>query len=411
MGSAAGDLVAIAGMDTTDWVQGCIRLQNSTNQAAGAINNNLGRTIGQVGFAVQDFSSVLGMGGKNALGRALMSTANNVQMLGQAFGPWGMAISSVAGALGAILIPKLFESGEATKTMADNIIESLKSMEDLSKSAASLSRSLINVGNIDTSKGIKSRLDDMKSEVKIITTSRADLEAKLTEQFNAAVGAGLLTATEGKDIASRIRFAPVEKSGMFGSSVTGGVETKDALMKGVDALEKLREEERHLMIVRDAASVKLKEIEKDEAGKRIEKTGAADLKRRMEAYADSLEESAKIIENSRTKFDIAKDRMKDIEVFAQQGLLSPAQANKAATDVIKDFAAAAGAKTGQPNAAVIAGTSEGFSALQASLRQGNERSNDQLTVLRQMAELLKQQIAATTKLSGPAPTVGIGGSL
>jgi hypothetical protein len=410
VGSAAGDLVAIAGMDTTDWVQGCIRLQNSTNQAAGAINNNLGRTIGQVGFAIQDFSSVLGMGGKNALGRALMSTANNVQMLGQAFGPWGMAISSVAGALGAILIPKLFESGEATKTMADNIKDSLKDFEEMQRSATSLNKSLMSIGNVDSSKGMKSRLDDVGTEIKISSRMRSELEARLTEQYDAAVNAGMLENTPGRDITSRIISSPTVK-GAFGSSVGGSVETKDALLDMVKSVEKAREAERHLMITRDAGVVRMKELEKAEADKAIGKAGEADFKRRNEEYARSIEEAGKIIEASRSPLDIAKDKLAEIQSLSLEGHLTPAQARIASDKVVGDFAKSSAGGSRPANTAAIGGTSEGFSALQASLRQGNERSNDQLTVLRQMAELMKQQLAAINKNSGPAPTVGIGGSL
>src|SRR3990167_10809742 len=95
-------------------------LDKTVKQSQGGMVN-LGGAIGQAAFAAQDFSSILSMGGRNALGRALMSTANNVQMLGASFGPWGLAISAVAGALASVLIPKLFEGASAFAEIANSI--------------------------------------------------------------------------------------------------------------------------------------------------------------------------------------------------------------------------------------------------------------------------------------------------
>jgi hypothetical protein len=313
--------------------------------------------------------------------------------------------------LGAILIPKLFESGEATKTMADNIKESLKDFEEMARSAGSLSKSLMSIGNVDTSKGMKSRLDDIGTETKIASRMRSELETRLTENYDAAVKAGMLENTPGRDIASRVISSPTVK-GAFGSSVGGSVETKDALLDMVKSVEKAREAERHLMITRDAGTVRMKELEKAEADKAIGKAGEADFKRRNEEYARSIEEAGKIIEASRSPLDIAKEKIAEIERLSIEGHLTPGQSRTAVDKIFSDFSKANSTKaSGQANTAAVLGSSEGFSALQASLRQGNERGNDQVALLKQMVELFKAQIAATAKIGGPAPTVGIGGSL
>ena len=63
--------------------------------------------IQQVGFGVQDFASQFETRG---LAGGISAVTNNVQMLGAAFGPVGLAVTAVGGALAGILLPKLIES-------------------------------------------------------------------------------------------------------------------------------------------------------------------------------------------------------------------------------------------------------------------------------------------------------------
>lgn len=65
------------------------------------------RALQQVGFGIQDFSSQFETRG---LAGGIAAVTNNVQMLGAAFGPVGLAVSAVGGALAGIFLPKLIES-------------------------------------------------------------------------------------------------------------------------------------------------------------------------------------------------------------------------------------------------------------------------------------------------------------
>jgi hypothetical protein len=65
--------------------------------------------IQQAGFALQDFNSQMVNAKTTAegFGRGMSAIANNVQMLGMAFGPTGLAITAVGGALLSVAVPAL----------------------------------------------------------------------------------------------------------------------------------------------------------------------------------------------------------------------------------------------------------------------------------------------------------------
>lgn len=65
--------------------------------------------IQQMGFAVQDFSSQMVNAKTTAdgLGRGIMAVSNNVQMLGAAFGPTGLAVTAIGGAIAGVVLPPM----------------------------------------------------------------------------------------------------------------------------------------------------------------------------------------------------------------------------------------------------------------------------------------------------------------
>lgn len=159
-----GDLRAIAGIDDVEWVKGVLRIQNANKGLASSMNNDLGRGISQVGFAIQDFTSVLAMGGANSLGRAMMATMNNVQMLGTSFGPWGLAITSVAGSLGSILIPRLMDADSKTEELTDATKKHIAEYEKLAKEAGDRAKFDFRLGGLTISSApgeIRSREEEL----------------------------------------------------------------------------------------------------------------------------------------------------------------------------------------------------------------------------------------------------------
>ena len=184
MPNAAGDLVTVLTLEDFEFRTG---LRNAAGElekfgsrarsAGSGAGAGMGRGIGQAAFAVQDFTSVLSMGGKNALSRALMSTMNNVQMLGMAFGPMGIAITAVAGALGSVLIPKLLEGDKAAEGFTDSIKAAVEEAKTASDRFADMAKFEMKVGHTSTTKGAQSIVDDLDLEEKIAN----DRKRRLTE--------------------------------------------------------------------------------------------------------------------------------------------------------------------------------------------------------------------------------------
>jgi hypothetical protein len=91
----------------------------------------------QIGFGIQDFSSQI-TNSKNmvdGLGRGIMAVSNNVQMLGAAFGPTGLAITAIGGAVAGIVLPafiKWVTNAEQLEKEAAKIEKHFRSIAELS---------------------------------------------------------------------------------------------------------------------------------------------------------------------------------------------------------------------------------------------------------------------------------------
>jgi hypothetical protein len=126
------DLQYTMGMDEKAYIDGLNRarqqtqqfnttVENNVKQAAGRFSGHFKAGFGQAAFAVQDFAVVLGQGGSNSLGRALMSASNNIGMLGSAFGPMGMLAATGASVLAATLLPAMLNAADGTQKLTDAI--------------------------------------------------------------------------------------------------------------------------------------------------------------------------------------------------------------------------------------------------------------------------------------------------
>jgi hypothetical protein len=207
---------------------------------------SLSGSITQAAFAAQDFTSVLSTGGRNALGRALMSTMNNVQMLGAMFGPWGLAVTAAAGAVGSILIPKLLETKDAGE-------EAREKMDKLAASVAA--------ARVEFERGLELRMVGMKAghdrdffgaheEFKEVLKERDEVSKRLTEvnRRNAAEtgprsGFGLAF-----DFASRNREALSPLGGLGGMLLQKGLlrDFKESAKAGDAELSLLNEKMREI---------------------------------------------------------------------------------------------------------------------------------------------------------------------
>lgn len=138
------DLRARLGLDQTAYEAGLKKAREQTQQFATVVDSTITRTttqfgsklknsVGQAAFAFQDFAAVMGQGGSNAFGRAIMSASNNIGMLGASFGPWGMAAATGAAVLGSTLIPALLEASSGTKKLTEDISRFLERSGQIGK--------------------------------------------------------------------------------------------------------------------------------------------------------------------------------------------------------------------------------------------------------------------------------------
>lgn len=189
MHSGGGDIVTVLDADIQPFKIGLQSAGHEAMKFGKDFSGNMGRSLGQVGFALQDFTSVLAMGGKNSVGRALMSTMNNVQMLGAAFGPMGMAITSVGGALASMLIPKLLETSEKVNQLAEDFKAAAAISDEAAKKFASREQFKAQAGNLGSAKQGNAMLDDLRVQAKIaedhIRRQQALQEAAKGELANA----------------------------------------------------------------------------------------------------------------------------------------------------------------------------------------------------------------------------------
>lgn len=112
----------------SQWQNGLNQVPNVAAVGAGG-NSKIGMVASQLGFGLQDFMSQV-QNSKNTvdgLGRGVMAVSNNVQMLGAAWGPTGMAITAIGGAVAGTILPPIIkwvsnseEIEKATKAAAEN---------------------------------------------------------------------------------------------------------------------------------------------------------------------------------------------------------------------------------------------------------------------------------------------------
>lgn len=129
----------------------------------------------QLGFGMQDFSSQL-MNSKNladGLGRGIMSVSNNVQMMGAAFGPTGMAITAIGGAVAGMVLPATIKW--LMNTEAEE--KALKDVADQYERIAKLNNSIVNARFTD-SKDLANSTGELKKQLAVLR-EKEDAELKL----------------------------------------------------------------------------------------------------------------------------------------------------------------------------------------------------------------------------------------
>lgn len=396
-GQVVGDLRTVLSLEDYEYVTGMRNAAKQSQQLGGALTGGLGRAIGQVGFAAQDFSSVLSMGGKNALGRALMGTMNNVQVLGSAFGPMGMAISSVAGALGSIFIPKLFESGEASQKLADDLKSVTSEAEKMNAEFARRARAGAGIGKLSSSKAAGAHLEDLGLEQKILRDRQKRLEKA------------------GDDMGSRLWDS--RKAGLPEWAVNKDTATKLRNLQPIKEGEKLPEldEAKKLADELDAVQAKLSEIGREQDATKRKQTelfeseqylrGVERENKKQKQITEELTKQSRIWDQIRKQaqspFEAAREKLDELQQALRKGTIGKDLYDEASGKVMEDYEKAHQVKYHESegahyqNAALAAGSSE---AISAATRAQMKQNDPRLQLARKQAQLARDQVEELRKI-------------
>lgn len=379
-------------------------------RGSGRWGGAVGRGIAQLGFAGQDFASVLEGGGKNALSRALMSTMNNVQMLGAAFGPWGLALTAIGGTLGALVIPKLFNVEEAFSSLGSASERAVMNLEKFQERITTMLTFGAKVGELDSPdkadalrKDVALEKDIAAARAKKSTEALALADKQLAEDEKARDA--LFPKGMGKDSGTGARGIVnwVAKHLFNPGAALDAMPMNAKLDEDRKAREKLAEINRKDLEAADLANKKGEAIGKAEDKGDIE---TAERHRRNEKEAEEGERRARqISKNARTPLQVAEDSLNEIGTMFREGLFGqdPTKALAAADKTISDFESATkvrGRQFASTNEAAVGGTSAGFRALVDSL---NQSRNDPLTETQKQALETLRQIRDTLISNKPSP--------
>lgn len=140
--------------------------------------------IQQAGFAVQDFSSQMANAKTTAdgLGRGIMAVSNNVQMLGAAFGPTGLAVTAIGGALAGVVLPPMirwvYQADLLKETMAAAKEEAREYAEELRRASEQQDQKTAALPGMTTKEFEAMRAERMKASKADMQTTEAELAAQ-----------------------------------------------------------------------------------------------------------------------------------------------------------------------------------------------------------------------------------------
>lgn len=375
----------------------------------------LGGAVGQASFAVQDFTSILEMGGKNSLGRALMSTTNNVQMLGAAFGPWGLAVSAAAGALATILIPKLFEADKASEKFAEGIDKAVAAQNRLIDNSEKVATALRGVGKVKSEEAAKEGEGDARFDIGLLEDRLAKMrkfaETALKDGMKKGrIDSGALEHVMLEDLRKGFK-TPIEDligmaepkttRGLLWDSTTG-VETSKSFKKISEDIRRVVEDLSTARKVagefgRKAGTLAIDEKAKDRMSsyQSMLKDNLDAIGKQADAWADLRE---KITESTMTPLQKYQAEIVKIADMLSKGIIDEKLAELAVDKESKDFMKGKNKSPGGFTAN-RRGSSEAAVAIQEATRNRTDKLDKQIEMGRKLLEEAKKQTQELKQLN------------
>ena len=169
--TAAMEFASTVEMQSRRADQALDRLSNSPRSN---MLGKLAQPAQQFGYMIQDFSSQIETRG---LGGAIGAITNNVQMLGAAFGPVGMAISSIGGAVAGLVLPKMIDWLSNTQQLN----KEAKELEDNYKRVAEQTKF---IAKIEMQGGAEQARKELDERIELNRRERQEASQSLIKQEN-----------------------------------------------------------------------------------------------------------------------------------------------------------------------------------------------------------------------------------
>lgn len=325
---AAGDMTVVLNADETRMVAGLRRAEAAAQRSGaaigGALSAGVGRGVQNVGFMIQDFSSIMMNGGANSLGRAIGAISNNVQMLGAGLGPWGAAVSAVGGALAGILIPAIIKANDELDGYAKQVEDAIAAtdkMADRMKRGIEFEQQLRDLQNNGTEKDVQAAQKKTQNEQEQVTRELQMRREAFRRQMDDAFQRGAAFPTAGIRRPGMNAAGQFDASGRFTGDVTfdpnspDAVKAGEAFQKELERIKELEDRQKRLGN-REGALAGMDEI----ARKRdIEKKQIEEAAKKAKEYDEELRQRARKLEaDVMTPSEKHALRMRDLEELYYQ---------------------------------------------------------------------------------------------
>jgi hypothetical protein len=404
-------------MDSSRFAQGAQQAQVVAVQTNAAMSKAFSpQVFQQAGFALQDFMSILQMGGANAAARAFGGVANNVQMLGAAFGPMGMAVTSVGGALAGILIPALLRSEEATNTLTQrtqDLQTALNARLDALQAAHDREMKLNDLAREGNAQRIARERDNAVTEARLIEErlrirQEAYRDALLRENVLAQEAGGQVARAFVEE-AGRRREVPLASafgpSGEVREGFTVSVEEKtfNALRTQKDEIDKLKAARRENLALAEALqgvegnnAAAMAALGPEERLARVRQQQADAQRRQLEndnkAFAEGIKQREEMWNKTRTPAERYRMEVQKIADQFKRGIIDEESATRALAQLQpqgEQIRTTQGALT-QGSAAAISAITQAVGAKDAQAQQ--------LQIAKQQLEAAQELLRSMTRV-------------
>ncbi len=243
----------------------------------------VGAMIQQMGFAVQDFSSQMANAKTTAdgLGRGVMAVSNNVQMLGAAFGPTGLAVTAIGGALAGIVLPpmirwvyqadllkeKMADAKEEAREYADELRRAQETKDTKTTSLPGMTTKEFEAMRNDRKKSLRTEIEqtqaELNSQTAIIEREKRKRDANLRRSAYGSMIAGAFTGktgaqTEAEAKRDELRQQLDDQKAHYAAIDNVSRETKDKLAENDYEVDRKRRD-----VERKAAEDRLAQYDRD----------------------------------------------------------------------------------------------------------------------------------------------------